>query len=53
MVSHCKKVAQQRDIHRLPGPNLGHSSAHLEGEIKGKRRWAWEYSFFVRVNIMK
>jgi hypothetical protein len=43
MVSHCKKVAQQRDIHQQPGPNLGHLTAHLEGRIKGKMRWGWKY----------
>jgi hypothetical protein len=41
MVSHCKKVAQQRDIHRLPIPNLGHLTAHLKGGINGKRRWGF------------
>jgi hypothetical protein len=39
MVSHCKKVVQQRDIHRQPGPNFGHLTAHLEGRKKAKGDW--------------
>jgi hypothetical protein len=44
MVSHCKRVVQQRGIHRQPEPNLVHLIAHLEGGIKGNRKWG--YSFF-------